>query len=127
MGKGERLRFAVEGAGEVSAILMRPADARSLLVLAHGAGAGMTHPFLEKLAGELASAGVATFRYQFPYMEERRRVPDRPPVATAAVAAAVRAAAAATPELTLLAGGQCFGARMSSQAASQGLLEGVRG
>jgi len=127
MGKGERLRFAVEGAGEVSAILMRPADARWLLVLAHGAGAGMTHPFLEKLAGELASAGVATFRYQFPYMEERRRVPDRPPVATAAVAAAVRAAAGAAPGLTLLAGGKSFGGRMTSQAASQGSLEGVRG
>jgi len=127
MGEGERLRFAVESAGEVSAILMRPADARSLLVLAHGAGAGMTHPFLEKLAGELASAGVATFRYQFPYMEERRRVPDRPPVATAAVAAAVRAAAEAAPGLTLIAGGKSFGGRMSSQAASQGLLEGVRG
>ena len=127
MGEGERLRFAVEGAGEVSAILVRPAEARWLLVLAHGAGAGMTHPFLEKLAGQLASAGVATFRYQFPYMEERRRVPDRPPVATAAVAAAVRAAAEAAPGLTLLAGGKSFGGRMSSQAASQGLLEGVRG
>jgi predicted alpha/beta-hydrolase family hydrolase len=127
MGKGERLRFAVEGAGEVSAILMRPADARWLLVLAHGAGAGMTHPFLEKLAGELASAGVATFRYQFPYMEERRHVPDRPPVASATVAAAVRAAAEAAPGLTLMAGGKSFGGRMSSQAASQGLLEGVRG
>src|SRR5712671_193436 len=127
MGEGERLRFAVEGAGDVSGILMRPADARWLLVLAHGAGAGMTHPFLEELAGELASAGVATFRYQFPYMEERRHVPDRPPVATAAVAAAVRAAAQAAPGLTLLAGGKSFGGRMSSQAASQGLLEGVRG
>ena len=127
MGEGERLRFAVEGAGEVSAILMRPAEARWLLVLAHGAGAGMTHPFLEKLAGQLASAGVATFRYQFPYMEERRHVPDRPPVAAAAVAAAVGAAAEAAPGLTLLAGGKSFGGRMSSQAASQGLLEGVRG
>src|SRR6267142_1658951 len=126
MGKGERLRFAVEGAGEVSAILVRPADARWLLVLAHGAGAGMSHPFLEKLAGELASAGVATFRYQFPYTEERH-VPDRAPVAAATVAAAVRAAAKASPELILLAGGKSFGGRMSSQAASQGLLEGVRG
>ena len=127
MGKGERLRFTVEGAGDVSAILMRPADARWLLVLAHGAGAGMSHPFLEKLAGELASAGVATFRYQFPYMEERRRVPDHPPVAIAAVAAAVRSATEVAPGLTLLAGGKSFGGRMSSQAASQGLLEGVRG
>jgi predicted alpha/beta-hydrolase family hydrolase len=127
MGEGERLQFAVEGAGDVSAILMRPADARWLLVLAHGAGAGMTHPFLGKLAGELAEARVATLRYQFPYMEERRHVPDRPPVATAAVAAAVRAAAKVAPGLTLLAGGKSFGGRMSSQAASQGLLVGVRG
>lgn len=127
MGEGERLRFAVEGAGEVSAILMRPADARWLLVLAHGAGAGMTHPFLEKLARDLASVGVATFRYQFPYMEQRRRVPDAPPVATATVADAVRAAAKAAGGLPLLAGGKSFGARMSSQAASLGLVDDVKG
>ena len=127
MSEGERLRFAVEGAGEVSAILMRPAAAQCLLVLAHGAGAGMTHPFLEKLARELAEAGVATFRYQFPYMEQRRRVPDSPSVATATVVGAVRAAAKAAPGLPLLAGGKSFGGRMSSQAASQQLLEGVRG
>jgi predicted alpha/beta-hydrolase family hydrolase len=127
MGDGERLRFAVEGAGEVSAILMRPADARWLLALAHGAGAGMTHPFLEKLARELASLGMATFRYQFPYMEQRRRVPDTPSVATATVAGAVRAAAKAAMGLPLLAGGKSFGGRMSSQAASQGLLDGVKG
>jgi predicted alpha/beta-hydrolase family hydrolase len=127
MSEGERLRFAVEGAGEVSAILMRPADARWLLVLAHGAGAGMTHPFLERLARELASVGVATFRYQFPYMEQRRRVPDSPSVATATVAGAVRAAAKAGAGLALLAGGKSFGGRMSSQAASQQLLEGARG
>jgi predicted alpha/beta-hydrolase family hydrolase len=127
MGEGERLRFAVPGAVEVSAILVRPAKARWLLVLAHGAGAGMTHPFLEELAGELAEAGVASFRYQFPYMEERRRVPDSPSVATATIAAAVRAAANAVPGLPLLAGGKSFGGRMSSQAASQQSLEGVRG
>src|SRR6266403_593071 len=126
MGEGERLRFAVEGAGEVSAILVRPAEARWLLVLAHGAGAGMTHPFLEKLAGELAEAGVASFRYQFPYMEERRRVPDSAPLATATVGAAVRAAAEAAPGLVVLAGGKSFGGRMSSQAAAQQLV-GVRG
>jgi predicted alpha/beta-hydrolase family hydrolase len=127
MGDGERLRFAVEGAGEVSAILMRPADARWLLVLAHGAGAGMAHPFLEKLARELGSVGAATFRYQFPYMEQRRRVPDAPPVAIATVASAVRAAGQATAGLPLFAGGKSFGGRMTSQAASQGLLAGVRG
>lgn len=127
MGEGERQRFAVEGAGDVSAILMRPADARWLLVLAHGAGAGMTHPFLEKLACELADVGVGTFRYQFPYMEQRRRSPDSPAVAAATVAAALRAGAKAAPGLSLLAGGKSFGGRMSSQAASQGLLEGVQG
>ena len=127
MGEGERLRFAVESAGDVSAILMRPAEARWLLALAHGAGAGMTHPFLERLARELASVGVATFRYQFPYMEDRRRVPDTPSVAAATVDSAVRAAAKAAPGLPLLAGGKSFGGRMSSQAASQGLLAGVRG
>ncbi len=127
MREGERLRFGVEGAGEVSAILMCPADARWMMALAHGAGAGMTHPFLEKLARELASVGIATFRYQFPYMEQRRRVPDSPTVATATVAGAVRAAAKAVAELPLFAGGKSFGGRMSSQAASQRLLEGVKG
>jgi uncharacterized protein len=127
MSESERLRFAVEDAGEVSGILMRPTDARWMMALAHGAGAGMTHPFLEKLARELASVGVATFRYQFPYMEQRRRVPDSPSVATATVAGAVRAAAKAAAGLTLFAGGKSFGGRMSSQAASQGLLEGVKG
>jgi len=127
MGESERLRFSVEGSGEVSAILMRPADARWLLVLAHGAGAGMTHPFLEKLARELATVGVATFRYQFPYMEQRSRAPDSPSVATATVAGAVRAAAKAAAGLPLFAGGKSFGGRMSSQAASLGLLDGVKG
>src|ERR1700681_273893 len=69
------IRFEVESRGEVSALLERPGNARQLLVLAHGAGAGMTHPFLESLSTELASVGVATLRYQFPYMEQRRRIP----------------------------------------------------
>jgi hypothetical protein len=123
----EDVRFAVDGAGEVSAIFARPAKARWLLVLAHGAGAGMSHPFLAALADELAGAGVGTFRYQFPYMEQRRRVPDSPAVLTATVAAAVRAAMRAAPNLPVLAGGKSMGGRMSSQAAAQGLLDGVRG
>jgi hypothetical protein len=106
---------------------MRPAKARWVLALAHGAGAGMTHPFLEKLARELAAVGVATLRYQFPYIEERRRVPDSPAVATATVAGAVRAAGKVAAGLPILAGGKSFGGRMSSQAAAAGLLEGVRG
>jgi uncharacterized protein len=120
-------RIAVEANGEVPAILVRPENARYLLVLAHGAGAGMTHPFMGRLADELAGAGVATFRYQFPYMHNRRRVPDLPEVLTATVAAAVRAGSQTVPGLPLLAGGKSMGGRMSSQAAAQGLLGGVRG
>jgi uncharacterized protein len=122
----ERLRFGVAGDGEVSALLCRPAKARRLMVLAHGAGAGMNHPFMEKLAGELSDVGVATLRYQFPYMEERRRVPDRPAMLLAAVVAAVRAAREAAPGLPLLAGGKSMGGRMTSEAAAQHPLDGVR-
>jgi predicted alpha/beta-hydrolase family hydrolase len=127
MAEIREMRIVVEGTGEVSAVLMRPADARWMLVLAHGAGAGMKHAFMEALAEELARVEVATLRYQFPYMEERRGVPDRPKVLTATVAAAVRAAKGAAPELPLLAGGKSMGGRMSSQAAADGLLDGVRG
>src|SRR5437667_7192693 len=123
----EQLRFGVERAGEVSALLCRPAKARWLLALGHGAGAGMCHPFMETLAEELAGLGVATLRYQFPYMEQRRRVPDAPTVLTATVVAAVRTAAEAAPGLPLLAGGKSMGGRMTSQAAAQHPLDGVRG
>jgi predicted alpha/beta-hydrolase family hydrolase len=87
----------------------------------------MSHPFMENLASELANVGVATLRYQFPYMEQRRRVPDSPALLTATVAAAVRAAAQAAPGLPLLAGGKSMGGRMTSQAAAQHPLDGVRG
>jgi len=127
MAEAKRLQFAVEGAGEVSALLLLPAEARVMLALAHGAGAGMTHPFLASLAAELAAVGVATLRYQFPYMEQRRRVPDSPAVLTATVRAAVRMAAEAAPRLPLIAGGKSMGGRMSSQAAAQQPLDGVRG
>jgi predicted alpha/beta-hydrolase family hydrolase len=131
----KELRFVVKGAGpdesawgkEVSALLVRPANAKWLLVLGHGAGAGMHHPFLSKLAGELADVGVATLRYQFPYMEERRKVPDSPVVLTATVVAAVREAAKVAPGLPLLAGGKSMGGRMTSQAAAEQPLEGVHG
>jgi uncharacterized protein len=127
MAESREMRIAVEGAGEVSAVLTRPADARWMLVLAHGAGAGMRHAFMEALAEELVSVGVATLRYQFPYMEEGRGVPDRPKVLTATVAAAVRAAKEVAPGLRLLAGGKSMGGRMSSQAAAEGFLNEVRG
>src|SRR5258708_37424307 len=102
----EDLRFAVEGRGEVSALLSRPAKAGWLLGLAHGAGAGMSHPFMAKLADELASVGVATLRDQFPYMEARRRIPAAPAVFTATGVAAVLASAKPPPGMPLLGGRQ---------------------
>ena len=87
----------------------------------------MAHPFMENLSDELAAVGVATFRYQFPYMEQRRHIPDSPAVLTRTVAAAVQAATQAAPGLPLLAGGKSMGGRMTSQAAAQNLLDGVRG
>jgi uncharacterized protein len=121
------MRFGVGDAGEVSAILLRPADAGCLLVLAHGAGAGMRHPFMEETAEELASAKVATLRFNFPYMEHRRKVPDRAPVPTEAVLSAVRAATEAAPVLPLFAGGKSYGGRMSSQAVADTSPANVRG
>jgi hypothetical protein len=117
--KEGHLKLAVPDIDEVSARWLRPADARWLLVLAHGAGAGMNHPFLEKLALELASVDIATFRYQFPYMEQHRRVPDSPPVLTSTVRAAVRAANDTAPDLPILAGGKSMGGRMTSHAAAE--------
>ena len=127
MPTGKELRFDVEGRGEVSALLELPRNAAWMLALAHGAGAGMSHPFLEKLAGQLGEVGIATLRYQFPYMEARRRVPDPPAVLTATVAAAMRTAAKSARGLPLLAGGKSMGGRMTSQAAAAGLLNDVRG
>ena len=121
------LRVAVENAGEVSALLLRPAGAETLLVLAHGAGAGMRHPFLEALARDLAAVRVATLRYQFPYVEHRRKIPDVPSVLTATVRAAVHTATDQAPDLPLLAGGKSMGGRMTSQAAAQQPLAKVRG
>jgi len=127
MAKLKELRLQVEGGREVSALLNRPANARRILALAHGAGAGMSHPFMESLSSKLAEVGIATLRYQFPYMEAQRRVPDAPAVLTATVAAAVRTASGAASGLPLLAGGKSMGGRMTSQAAAEGLLEGVTG
>jgi hypothetical protein len=131
MGASDKLvehRVAVPGAaGEVSALLVRPAGARRLLVLAHGAGAGMRHRFLEALAGRLAGRSIATFRYQFPYLEAGRRRPDPPAALTATVRAAVAAAATVAPGLPLFAGGKSMGGRMTSTAAAEAPLPGVRG
>lgn len=128
MDESRELRVSVgERVGDVSALLLRPVDAKWLMVLAHGAGAGMRHIFMESLARELAAVGIATLRYQFPYMEQGRRSPDSPAVATATVRAAVEHGAELEPNLTLLAGGKSFGGRMTSTAAAEKTLEGVRG
>jgi predicted alpha/beta-hydrolase family hydrolase len=111
----------------VSALLVRPSDARLLYVVAHGAGAGMRHPFLEALAQRLAERGIATLRYQFPYMERGAQRPDPPAIAEAAVRAAVEEAARIAPDLPLVAGGKSFGGRMTSSAQANAPLPGVAG
>ena len=112
---------------EVSGLLEVPEGARSLYVFAHGAGAGMRHPFLEKMAGLLAAAGMGTLRYQFPYMERGSGRTDSPDKCVATVKAAVAVARVEAPELPLLAGGKSFGGRMTSTAQSRAPLDGVRG
>jgi predicted alpha/beta-hydrolase family hydrolase len=105
--------------GDVEAVLVRPDDAKWVLVLAHGAGAGMHHPFMERLASEFADCGVATFRYQFPYMQQRRKRPDPPAVLIRTVRTAIRAASEAASSLPLFAGGKSLGARMTSLACAE--------
>jgi uncharacterized protein len=114
-------------AGTVSALLIRPEPARACYVFAHGAGAGMRHASMEAIAAGLAERGIATLRYQFPYMEKGGKRPDPPAVAHAAVRAAVAEAAKACAGLPLIAGGKSFGGRMTSQAQAKAPLDGVRG
>jgi predicted alpha/beta-hydrolase family hydrolase len=113
--------------GCVSALLVRPSEARACFVFAHGAGAGMTHPFMARVATGLCERGVASLRYQFPYMEKGSRRPDPPKIAHAAVRAAVAEARRRCPGLPLVAGGKSFGGRMTSQAHAIAPLDGVRG
>ena len=121
------LKFqASRSAGEVSALLVRPDTARWMMVLGHGAGAGMRHHFMEDIVAALGAQGVATFRYQFPYVEKGVSRPDPQPVLLATVRSAVDAARAAAGGLPLLAGGKSMGGRMTSLAASKEPL-GVKG
>jgi len=128
MSTAKDIQFAVnEKAGVVSGLLIKPADATALLVLAHGAGAGMRHRFMEEIAAKLARAHIATLRYQFPYMEKRTKRPDPAAVLTDTVRAAVGAAKKVAGDLPLFAGGKSMGGRMSSLAAAKEPLDGVRG
>lgn len=113
--------------GKVSGILLRPPDAWASYVLAHGAGAGMRHRFMESTAQALAERGIATLRYQFPYVEAGTRRPDPPGVLEAAVRAAVARAREIAPDLPLFAGGKSLGGRMTSNAMARRPLEGVLG
>ena len=121
------MRIAVDDQRQVSGILIAPPKARVCCVLAHGAGAGMAHPFMAAIADGLAERGIATLRYQFPYMEQRSKRPDSPKVAQATVRAAVIEASKLVPGLFLVAGGKSFGGRMTSQAQAASPLPGVRG
>ena len=113
--------------GEVSAIYLRPEGAWAAYVLAHGAGAGMRHRFMEAIAVALHGRGVATLRYQFPYFEHGSRRPDPPGVLGTTVRAAVAKARELAPDLPLVAGGKSMGGRMTSNAMAQRAIDGVRG
>jgi predicted alpha/beta-hydrolase family hydrolase len=123
----QAIRIEFEGSAAVSGLLMQPAAAQACFVLAHGAGAGMAHPLMAAVATGLFERGIATLRYQFPYMEKGSKRPDPPPVAQAAVRAAIASAAQHCPSLKLVAGGKSFGGRMTSQAQAKTPLAGVRG
>jgi uncharacterized protein len=119
--------FAVSNTERVSGLLQIPREAWASYVFAHGAGAGMAHSFMTAIADGLGERGVATLRYQFPYMERGSKRPDSPKVAHAAVRAAVEEAGRQFPKLPLFAGGKSFGGRMTSQAQAASPLVGVRG
>ena len=126
--KVKPLQFeATQSSGNVSALLTMPKDARWLLVLAHGAGAGMRHRFMDHISEVLASEGIGSFRYQFPYMEGGSRRPDPKPVLYATVRSAISTAAKLASGLPLLAGGKSMGGRMTSMASVEGPLDGVTG
>lgn len=125
--KTQDLKLDIERIGTISAILTQPDNARACYVLAHGAGADMRHSFMDKVATGLADRGIATLRFNFPYMEKKQGRPDQPAVAHAAIRAAVEEAARLCPGLKLVAGGKSFGGRMTSQAQSKAPLPGVQG
>jgi uncharacterized protein len=128
MHRGEEIKFSAgDKVGKVSGLLLRPQGAEGLVVLAHGAGAGMRHRFMEEIAQKLADHAIATLRYQFAYMEKGSKRPDNEAILTATVRGAVAAANERGDGLALFAGGKSMGGRMTSLAAAKEPLEGVRG
>jgi hypothetical protein len=125
--QAEPVTFSVGGETRVSGLLLAPPPASACFAFAHGAGAGMAHPFMAAVAAGLSERGIASLRYQFPYMEKGGKRPDPPQVAHAAVRAAVAEARRLAPELVLIAGGKSFGGRMTSQAQALVPLDGVAG
>jgi predicted alpha/beta-hydrolase family hydrolase len=125
--KIKELKLDIDRIGAVSAVLMQPANARACYILAHGAGAGMRHASMDKIAEGLSDRGIATFRFNFPYMENKQGRPDQPAIAHATIRAAVEEAARLCPGVTLVAGGKSFGGRMTSQAQAKAALPGVKG
>jgi uncharacterized protein len=121
------LTIALPGGASTSGLIDVPPRCEACYVFAHGAGAGMDHGFMNGIASGLAQRGIATLRFQFPYMEQGSRRPDSPKVAQAAVRAAVAEAATRLPGMPLFAGGKSFGGRMTSQAQAAEPLAGVRG
>jgi len=123
----ERFQLWIDANSAVSGILTAPSKPAACYVFAHGAGAGMEHRFMADAADGLAARGIATLRYQFPYMEAGSKRPDRPEVAYAAVRAAVARAAVRFPKTRLIAGGKSFGGRMTSQAQAASPMPGLHG
>src|SRR6476469_482663 len=121
------ITLTIESEPTVSGLLLEPPNPHACYIFAHGAGAGMAHPFMTAVATGLAACGIATLRYNFPYMEHGSRRPDTPRVAHATVRAAVEEAGRRLPGVPLLAGGKSFGGRMTSQAQAETPLPGVRG
>jgi uncharacterized protein len=120
-------RISLPSGASISAVLSAPQQPSAVFVFAHGAGAGMDHSFMADMSAALGERGIATLRYQFPYMEQGSKRPDDPATAQAAVRAAVAEALARLPGVPLFAGGKSFGGRMTSQAQAAQPLEGVRG
>lgn len=116
-----------ETIGQVSAELFEPDSMKSLFVFAHGAGAGMNHPFMTSLSNELAVMGIGTLRFNFPFTENKKKRPDMPAVAYQTIEAIVKQAEILFPQLPLFIGGKSFGGRMSSQLAAKQMLKNVKG